>query len=309
MTTLLWYKVENLASKNYSSFIYNCEYEFLSQVNNIAEDVYSKSACKLILVAGPSSSGKTTFANLLADRLEYKGVKVHRISTDDFFRNRDEIPVLPNGKKDYDSLVAMDLPLLRDAVRAILACGEVHLPSFDFKTGLQTVNSKTIEVLENDITIIEGIHALNPEAIGTYGMESTLARGVFIRPVRTTIMQDGTIITPDELRLLRRSIRDYYTRGYTLEQTLNQWDEVLKAEKDLIYPYRDLAEYQVDSLHPYELYVYKNCFGKIIANSDNKAYSNIKKAFEQIVTKPRVAIPENSLLNEFALWGDDNKKS
>jgi len=307
MRILKWAEVEESASKNYANFVYNCECDFNAQVHRIADDIFDRSKCKLVLVAGPSASGKTTFANILANRLEYRGVKVHRVSTDDFFRNNSDVPPLPNGLPDFDSLNAMDLPALRKAINDILNGGIVELPIFDFKTKSRKQEKNILEIHSEDITIVEGIHALNPEVIGTYSIANQLVAGVFIRPARTLVMPNGAIVIPNDLRLLRRSIRDYYTRNHPLTSTIRQWQEVLDAEQKFIYPYRDLAEYEVDSVYPYELFVYKNCFGDILCDCDVKGYENLRNALNAVIKKPRVNIPESSLLNEFAIFGKENK--
>lgn len=306
MRIMNWSITEEKASDSYENYIYNCERYFSNQIYTIADEIYDKIKCKIILVAGPSSSGKTTFANLLANRLENKGVKVHRVSTDDFFKNRAEVPRLPNGKYDFDTLNAMDIPLFKKTVKLILTGGKVPLPSFDFKSGIKTNDATSIYVQDSDITIIEGIHALNPSLIGTYELDTKMFCGIFIRPALTCIFPNKAVVKPNEVRLLRRSIRDYYTRGFSLEQTADQWQEVLAAEQETIYQYIELADYRVDSFHPYELYVYKNCFGDILEKAELPVYDNLKRALESIVAKPRVKIPENSLLNEFALWGEEN---
>ncbi|HAE89155.1 MAG TPA: AAA family ATPase, partial [Clostridiales bacterium] len=132
---IVWSDMEALAKKHLSSLIYNSEYNFDSQVIRIADKIYAEKAVKMILIAGPSASGKTTFANLLADRLEFRGVKVHRISTDDFFIDRDKIEVLPNGLLDMDSLNAMDVKLLTFTIESLLEGNRVVIPRFDFVEG------------------------------------------------------------------------------------------------------------------------------------------------------------------------------
>ncbi len=303
MHILKWQDVERQASSNYANFVYNCECDFNDQVHRIADDIFSRSRCKLVLVAGPSASGKTTFTNILANRLEYRGVKVHRISTDDYFKNNADVPLLPSGLPDFDSLNAMDLPALRSVISNVLKGGNINVPIFDFTKRARSDSYRNMEIHKEDITIIEGIHALNPEVIGTYSIANQLMAGVFIRPARTIVMDNGAIITPNNLRLLRRSIRDFYMRGHSIEATLKQWAEVLKSEQEFIYPYRDLAEYSVDSVYPYELFTYKNCFGNVISACDAPEYACIRKAMEEVITKPRIAIPETSLLNEFAIFG------
>ena len=226
-----WTQMESLAKHHLSSLIYNSEYNFDSQVIEIADKIFSKKSVRMIMIAGPSASGKTTFANLLADRLEFRGVKVHRISTDDFFIDRDKIEILPSGVRDFDSLSAMDVGLLTYTLENILQCNRVVVPSFDFVTGVRSGETREFGVEEADITIVEGIHALNPVILGKYAIDDEKVVGVYISPRRDFLLPSGRHIAPVELRLLRRILRDYYSRGYSLSDTLKQWDEVLKAER------------------------------------------------------------------------------
>ena len=163
-----WTYMEKLAKTHLSSLIYNSEYNFDSQVIRIADKIYSDRSVKMIMVAGPSASGKTTFANLLADRLEFSGVKVHRISTDDFFIDRSKLAVLPSGLLDMDSLNAMDVKLLAFTLESLLEGKSVVVPRFDFIEGVRAGDTREIHPAESDVTIVEGIHALNPVILGTY---------------------------------------------------------------------------------------------------------------------------------------------
>ena len=206
---IVWSNMEVLAKKHLSSLIYNSEYNFDSQVIKIADKIYAEKSVKMILIAGPSASGKTTFANLLADRLEFRGVKVHRISTDDFFIDRDKIEVLPNGLLDMDSLNAMDVKLLTFTIESILEGHRVVVPRFDFVEGRRAGDTREILAEDADVTIVEGIHALNPLILGKYGIHDDRVVGIYISPRRDFLLPSGRTIAPVELRLLRRILRDH----------------------------------------------------------------------------------------------------
>ena len=257
----------------------------------------------MILIAGPSASGKTTFANLLADRLEYYGVKVHRISTDDFFIDRDKIEVLPSGLLDMDSLNAMDVKLLTYTIESILEGRRVVVPSFDFIEGRRAGETREIFAEDADITIVEGIHALNPVILGKYAIHDDRIVGVYISPRRDFLLPSGRTIAPVELRLLRRILRDHYSRGHSLPNTLAQWSEVLKAERVNIYPYVHLASHTVDSVYDYELLVYKRCLGNSLDAAPHKWTDNIREALKEVGDVPDMTIPQTSLLNEFIQGG------
>lgn len=298
-----WSTVETLAKKHLSGLIYNSEFNFDAQVIKIADKIYSERSTKMILIAGPSASGKTTFANLLADRLEYSGVKVHRISTDDFFIDRDKIEVLPNGLLDMDSLNAMDVKLLTYTIESILEGRRVVVPRFDFIAGCRAGDTREIFAEDTDITIVEGIHALNPVILGKYAIHDDRIMGVYISPRRDFCLPSGRTIAPVELRLLRRILRDHYSRGHSLEATLSQWGEVLKAERINIYPYVHLASFTVDSVYDYELLVYKRCLGDSLDKYPSQWTDNIREVLKEVSLIPDMTIPETSLLNEFIKGG------
>ena len=298
-----WATVEELAKKHLSGLIYNSEFNFDAQVIKIADKIYAERSTKMILIAGPSASGKTTFANLLADRLEYCGVKVHRISTDDFFIDRDKIEVLPNGLLDMDSLNAMDVKLLTYSIESILGGRRVVVPRFDFIAGCRAGDTREIFAEDTDITIVEGIHALNPVILGKYAIHDDRIMGVYISPRRDFCLPSGRTIAPVELRLLRRILRDHYSRGHSLEATLSQWGEVLKAERINIYPYVHLASFTVDSVYDYELLVYKRCLGDSLDKYPSRWTDNIREVLKEVSLIPDMTIPETSLLNEFIKGG------
>ena len=289
-----WTYMENLAKKHLSSLIYNSEYNFDSQVIKIADKIYAEKRVKMIMIAGPSASGKTTFSNLLADRLEFRGVKVHRISTDDFFIDRDKIEVLPSGLLDMDSLNAMDVKLLAYTLESILEGRSVVVPRFDFIEGKRAGDTREILPEEADITIVEGIHALNPVVLGKYGVHDGNIVDIYISPRRDFLLPSGRTIAPVELRLLRRILRDHYSRGHSLADTLAQWDEVLKAEKVNIYPFVHRAAFTVDSVYDYELLVYKRCLGTSLDAYPHKWTENIREVLKEVSDIPNMVIPSTS---------------
>ena len=298
-----WQQMEFLAKNHLSSLIYNSEFNFDSQVIRIADKIYSERSVRMIMIAGPSASGKTTFANLLADRLEFKGVKVHRVSTDDFFIDRAKLEVLPSGLLDFDSPAAMDVKLLVYTLESILEGRKVVIPTYDFVSGTRSGETKEFIAEEQDITIVEGIHALNPMLLGKYAIDDETICGVYISPRRDFLLPSGRHIAPVELRLLRRLLRDYYSRGYSLEDTLIQWEEVLKAERTYIYPYVHKASFTVDSVYDYELLVYKRCLGTSLDAFPNKWTDNIREVLKEVSDIPNMTIPSTSLLNEFIKGG------
>lgn len=309
MADIIWKEVEKLAVKNLSALVGSCEYNFDKQIYDIADGIHSDTDVSIILIAGPSASGKTTSCNLLADRLEYLGTKVHRVSTDDFFIDRDKIPYLPSGVRDFDSLNALNLPLMQETVKRLLDYEPVQLPRYDFVEGKSYMDGEKIEMSPTDFVIIEGIHALNPIVLaGCVATEGRIKK-ISIAPRRSFIMENGEVLRPDELRLLRRSIRDYYTRNHSFEATLKQWSEVRAAEEKYITPYAVGADYFIDSVYEYELIVYKQCIYDKIKDTYFDQLKKIRRALADVNSMHIGSIPTTSLLNEFAAYGElDGKK-
>lgn len=298
---IIWTKVEELATKNMAGLVFNSELNFDFQVHKIAEDLYSKASINIVLVAGPSASGKTTFTCLLKDRMEFLGVKTHVLALDDFFIDRDKIKILPSGVSDFDSINALDLKHLNNTLRSIFKGRTVTLPKFDFLSGIRIKGDKNIEMHDKDLLIIEGIHALNPLILNSKALEEKALR-VFIAPARSIIMDSGEVLEPNDLRLIRRIIRDYYTRGHSLKKTLMQWSEVLQAEQKYIYPHYDKANYYVDSVYDYELIIYKSCLYDKIKEEKMEGLKKVKTILGEVKDFNLPTIPKTSLLNEFAIF-------
>jgi len=298
MQKVVWSDVDLMAKKNLANLVFQSEENFAAQVQVVADDVFNKHYVRIIMIAGPSSSGKTTFSKILNEKLQAKGVKVHNIEMDNFFIDRDKVPFLESGLRDYDSPQTLDLPLLHEAIDGVLNCDTVEIPEYDFISGTRKDEKIVIKPQGEDIVIIEGIHALNPAVVGC---DSSQIVKVSIKPRKTYIMPSGKTLLPDELRLLRRTIRDYYTRGHSFEATAIQWKEVCNAEKKYIDPFTDNADYFIDSAFDYELFVYKQCLGGALDGCDLAEFANIKNALEEIGDVPEIQIPTTSLLNEFAI--------
>lgn len=299
MQKVVWSDIERAARKNIAELIFRCEKYFSRQVEAVAEDIYAKNDIKAVFVAGPSSSGKTTFSRLLNEELQKRGLKVHYMGTDDFFIDRARVPFLSSGVRDFDSPVAIDTELLKECIGGILRSEWVEVPEYDFLTGRRKEEKTLLKLHDQDVVIVEGIHALNPNVVGIYD-DSVVAK-VSIKPRKTFFMPSGRRLSPDELRLLRRTIRDYHTRGYGLAETAAQWAEVLRAEQTYIDPYTEYADYFVDSAFDYELFLYKQCVGDAFDKCAVHEYDNIKMVLAEVTNMPIDAIPSASLLNEFVI--------
>ena len=262
MKSIVWKEIEQQSYLNIASVVYRSEKHFDNQVDDTARAIYNNSALKIIFVAGPSSSGKTTFSNLLINDLQALGIRTHYIGMDDFFINRADVPLLPSGLKDFDNITALDLPLVHQVIGGLMNDEWVEVPEYDFLTGERKKDMRIVRLYEHDVVIVEGIHALNP--IFTQAHDPSRVAKISIKPRRNFEMPSGRTLSCDELRLLRRSLRDFYTRGYSFEDTAKQWDEVCVAENKYITPYMESADFKIDSTHEYELYIYKQMIGKYL---------------------------------------------
>ncbi len=303
MKNITWNEISELARLDPVELVFRSENYFYEQVKNIAEDIFDKKQVQVVMVAGPSSSGKTTFSKILDEELQEKGVMVHYIGLDDFFIDREKVPFLPSGVRDYDSPNTLDLPLVHSVIRGVLNNEWVEIPEYDFISGTRKEDKTILHIHPEDVVIIEGIHALNPLLIGDNPTER-IAK-VSIQPRRTFLFPDGTTLSPEELRLLRRTIRDVRTRGYDADGTADQWGEVRRAEIRYIEPYVPHADYFVDSAFDYELYLYKQCLGDTLDRSNDVLFDNIKKVMNLVENVPITDIPDSSLLNEFAALPDE----
>ena len=292
-------KIESLVNVN--------ETYYNNQLNKCAKDIIANNM-NIVMLAGPSSSGKTTTAKKLAIQLAVLGKDAYVISTDDYFVDRNKTPLDENGNKDFESIDAIDLHSLNEDLLDLLEGKEVILPSFNFIKGIRTLSNKKIKMKDNTILIIEGIHALNPK-LTDYIPEKNKYK-IYVS-VLTGINIDSTNrISSTETRLIRRIVRDNKYRGYDTLETLKSWDKVKLGEQKYIFPYQNRADFYVDSSLIYEYNALKKyaieCFKQVSKNS--KYYymvdrlENILSYFVEIGNTK--IIDDHSILREFI--GEDN---
>ena len=220
-------QLNQMAKTNYQKLIADSESFYHNQINEIANQIASNGKYKIVLVSGPSSSGKTTSSNLLRKKLLEFGYQSIVVSMDDFFLNREDTPLLPNGDYDYENVTALDLDFLNKFIDDLFDKGEAQMPTFNFITGKREEKLTTIKPSSNTIIIMEGIHALNPIV---FKKHTDRMYKIYIC-VNSNFEIDGNVVIPaQKLRLIRRLIRDYRTRGMSLEATFKMWPNVLEGE-------------------------------------------------------------------------------
>ena len=257
---------------------------------------------KLVLISGPSSSGKTTFSKRLSIQLMTNGLKPYPISLDDYFVNRNDTPLDESGKHDFESLYAVDLPFFEEQLTTLLNGGEVELPRYNFTTGKREMSGKKLRIDEHMILIIEGIHALNPALTPHIPNENKYK--VYVSALTTILLDNHNYIPTTDNRLLRRIIRDYKYRNYSAEETIARWPSVREGEEKWIFPYQENADAMFNSALLFELAVLKDYVEPVLRKVPNRCpeYSEahrLLRFLNYFVSVQDKELPPTSLLREF----------
>ena len=268
----------------------------------IAEEIASREGVKLVLLAGPSSSGKTTSCKRLSIQLAVNGLKPLQISLDDYFVDRDKTPKDENGEFDFESIYALNLDLLNEQFNALFRGEEVELPKYDFPSGKSVKSGKKLKLEPNNVLVVEGIHALNPE-LTAHVPEEQIFR-VYASALTTILLDNHNYIPTTDNRLLRRIIRDYKYRGVSAQETIRRWPSVRAGENKWIFPFQENADAMLNTAMLYELSVLKMqaepLLQQVPENCEEfaEAYRLLKflKYFKGI---PYNNLPPTSLLREF----------
>ena len=276
------------------------------RISQIADEIYHRSQkgqpVKLILISGPSSSGKTTFSKRLSVQLMANGLKPYPVSLDDYFVNRVDTPKDESGNYDYESLYALDLDFFNQQLQALLNGEEVELPRFNFNTGIREMSGNRLKVDDNMILILEGIHALNPELTPHIPAESKFK--IYVSALTTILLDNHNYIPTTDNRLLRRIIRDYKYRGYSAEETISRWPSVRAGEEKWIFPFQENADVMFNSALLFELAIIKDYAEPILRKVPNNRpeYSEayrLRKFLEYFIPLQDKELPPTSLLREF----------
>ena len=276
------------------------------RISQIADEIFHRKEqgqpLKLILISGPSSSGKTTFSKRLSVQLMANGIRPYPVSLDDYFVNREQTPREANGDYDYESLYALDLDFFNQQLQSLLNGEEVELPRFNFTTGKREMSGTRLKIDENMILILEGIHALNPELTAHLPVESKFK--IYVSALTTILLDNHNYIPTTDNRLLRRIIRDFKYRGYSAEETISRWPSVRAGEDKWIFPYQENADVMFNSALLFELAIIKDYAEPILRKVPNNRpeYSEayrLRKFLEYFVPLQDKELPPTSLLREF----------
>ncbi|MDR1500332.1 MAG: nucleoside kinase [Tannerellaceae bacterium] len=283
------------------------------QIAHIADDIAGRMAggVRLALISGPSSSGKTTFANRLGIQLLTNGVRPVTISMDDYFLNRHETPRDKDGEYDFESLYALDLELFNGDLAKLFGGEEVHIPSYNFTTGMRVYQGRRLRLSDNALLVVEGIHALNPEL--TAGIDKGSKYGVYVSALTSISLDNHNRIPTTDNRLLRRIIRDARFRAYPAGETIERWPSVRRGEDQWIFPFQETADamfnsamlYELAALRPYAEPLLEGVRETDSAYREARRLAHFLKYFNPI---PSYMLPPSSLLREFVgMAGSDNR--
>lgn len=303
-------KIRNAADLNqivsdgkYNDLIRLAETYFNNQLAKIAEEIaLNNKMIKMVLIAGPSSAGKTTTSKKLETYLQSKGIKTHRISIDDYFYDRAKTPLKANGEPDTESLNAVDVTLFNKQLTKLFEGEKVELPEYNFILGKREYKGKVLKVEPGDIVIIEGLHALNEDL--TISIERKNKYKIYINALTQLNIDNHNRIHTSDTRKLRRIVRDNKFRCYSASQTLNMWDKIREGEEKYIFPFQDDADVIVNSALIYELGILKTYAEPLLfsVSEDDPMYSEAIRLINflrNILPIPSDYIPKDSVLREF----------
>ena len=291
-----------IIDQNTREMILTCEALQESHISGIADSIVQRDGVKFVMIAGPSSSGKTTFSQRLCTQLRARGLKPHYVGVDNYFKNRADTPKLPNGQYDFESLAAVDVEGFNRDMLALLDGEEVKMPTFDFTEGVRVYRGDTIKLGREDLLVIEGIHCLN-DRLSTSLPENSKFK-IYISALTQVNVDEHNRIPTTDGRLLRRMIRDNRTRGHSASRTLAMWPSVRDGEEENIFPYQGTADVIFNSALPYELAVLKQYAQPLLfqVDQDDPGFFEAKrllKFLDYIIGLPAEDVPANSIIREF----------
>lgn len=272
------------------------------KIASIAEQIAHRQGTRVVLIAGPSSSGKTTFCKRLSIQLVTCGIKPIQISLDDYFVDRHLTPKDENGEYDYESVHALNIPLLNEQLQQLFEGKNIELPKYNFQTGKSEKSGKKLQLDDNQVLVLEGIHALNPELTAQIPQEQKFH--IYISALTTILLDDHNYIRTTDNRLLRRIIRDYKYRGVNAQETIHRWPSVRAGENKWIFPYQENADVMFNTAMLFELAVIKQQAEPLLdlvpENCPEYAEAYRLRTFlDYIQPIPNRALPPTSLLREF----------
>ena len=302
-------EINKAVCQDLSGFIARSEFNYKREVESIAEHVAQSRHLKLIMLAGPTGSGKTTSAHILKDVLQKYNLNSQVISLDNFYLSEEFLPVLKNGEKDTESVHSLDIDSIKQCFENIIKTGKTKMPRFDFKEKKSIKDALFIDATDS-VIIVEGLHALNP--IITENLPSDSFYKIYVSVNESIFDNDGDeLLSSRKIRLMRRVLRDEKFRNTDIKTTLKMWIQVIEGEEKYLYPFKSVADKLLVTLHPYEVCVYRKRFIEAVQKLDSETFNygyatytmNAVKAFCDIDFS---LVPKDSLIREFIGDGQFN---
>ena len=296
-------KINEMAQLDPETMVREAESRYHERLETIAVKIFDNEKKRIVMLAGPSASGKTTSAKLISDKLERLGAKAFIVSLDDFYKNQSQAVIDDNGNPDFETVHALDIDLIHRCFDDIISRGETELPVFDFTKGERAERNRYISLDKDDVIIVEGIHALNPLITQALPSENLMKLYVSVSS-RITDENDEVIMSKRDLRFVRRLVRDYHHRASSVERTYELWRSVLKGEDKYIFPFSHMADERIDSIHAYEPCVFRSLAIPMLESveASSEYYTDARRMIERLelfVPLDTSVIPKTSLLNEF----------
>ena len=296
-------QINEQVANSLDAFVSREEEKYHLEIKKTAEKIANNSGIKIVLLAGPSGSGKTTTAHLLCGYLKDFGKSSQVVSLDDFSLSAADAPILPDGRRDTESVNALDVPTLEKCMKELITSGRTQMPIFDFTKSARSEQTKTVDITNGGIAVVEGLHALNPRITEHLERESILK--IYISVSNSISYGEGNkLLSSRQIRLMRRALRDEIFRNSDIKRTLHLWTGVVEAEEKYLYAYKPMADIVLATLHGYEVGVYRERFLQMAKQAD-KTYENYDyfmktaAAVELFIPVPQESVPASSLIREF----------
>ncbi|MEG0090872.1 MAG: AAA family ATPase [Oscillospiraceae bacterium] len=290
----------NTANCDKKSFVRHCEFEYESRIYAAAKEIMEANK-HIIMLTGPSASGKTTTSNKIAEKLRSMGNKAQVVSMDNFFKNPEEYPRLEDGSKDYENVHAVDIDLMDKCLNKLIKDGRAFFPEFNFRTEERIENAIELEI-DDGYIIVEGIHALNPLVLDTLPSDNVMTIYAGLREEYSNLGQ--RVLPTRDIRLVRRMIRDYKHRGHSPEKTIGMWKNVCDGEDRYIKVFKANADLLLDTSFSYEILVMNSALKNFVSEVEGDSpqaqkLEELLKVFSLCGYIPEGYIPQGSMLREF----------
>ena len=303
-------KINEYALNDPAGLVEKAENHYDREITETAQRIADDDSLKIVAIAGPSASGKTTTAHILSEKLQNLGEQTEVVSLDDFYLPTEQLPLTEDGKYDIESVKALDRELMKKCFGEIINTGKTELPKYVFAEKRRILSARSIDISGRGIVIVEGLHALNPVITDLVPRKNIFK--AYISVNRSVLDDNGEVLlTSRQIRLMRRVLRDRIFRGSSVNETLALWKGVVEGEKKYLYCFKDTADVLIKTLHIYEPCLYRNDFCALCDVTQNITdcrdyFLKTAEAVRKFVPLDEALIPHNSLIREFIGEGKYN---